>query len=211
MTRLPLIALLTGLALMAGCSHRPSDAAPAAAATAASAADQAADHWMARIWPEHQRSIADAQAIAHRHAGGTPATPLAQALLQRAATPLPLGELEGSWQVRSIQIHDSFGYAYPWFDATLLPDADGTLRLAKTTGSQRRTGLLLPMDAGTRLAFLGASTVNDDPTRRYSRSAGAAAPSEHDSVGQLVRIGPQELLLVLDASARGFELYHLRR
>jgi hypothetical protein len=38
---------------------------------------------------------------------------------------------------------------------------------------------------------------------------GGPAPS--DSAGRLYRIGPRELLLVLDADGGRYELYHLRR
>ena len=89
---------------------------------------------------------------------------------------------------------------------------------AKTTGSQRRTGRLLPMRDRRTLAFLGTGTVNDDPTGRYGprmRPRGEVMGGDPavpvNSAGTLVRIGRNELLMLLDLDERGFELYHLKR
>ena len=135
-------------------------------------------------------------------------------LLRRAQRPLPLGEITGQWQVRSLQMQgrDSlpgfdFAHAYPYFQATIQRNGDCGYRFAKTTGSQRRSGVLYPMGAQPHeLAFLGATTVNDEAPRAYDPQQ-----AEHASAGRLVRIGPSELLMILDADTERYELYQLRR
>ena len=133
-------------------------------------------------------------------------------LLERPA--LPLGRIDGNWRVRSLQSNFGSIFAYPYF-AARIDTADCGHTFAKTTGSQRRTGVLYPIDGDdTRLAFLGASTVNDDPPRDYdpSRPAGDQRSGEENSAGVLYRIGANELLMLLDARGDGrFEVYHLRR
>ncbi|WP_295949151.1 DUF4893 domain-containing protein [uncultured Xanthomonas sp.] len=135
---------------------------------------------------------------------------LARTLLQRAQTPQQPGTLEGRWKVRSIQVDPHFAYAYPYFKAEIRRDPCG-YHLSKTSGSQRRSGTLYPLSAGSHeLAFLGASTVNDEPEAAYA--PGHAADGTHgNSVGRLVALGPDELLLILDGKDNGFELYQLIR
>ncbi len=136
-------------------------------------------------------------------------------LLRRAERPLPLGSMAGNWKVRSIQVHGAdarpgfdFAYAYPYFKAAIQRKGACGYRFAKTSGSQRRTGMLYPMaESRNELAFLGAATVNNDPAREYDPRGDA----EHASVGRLLRTGRNELLLILDAQPTRFELYQLRR
>lgn len=136
-------------------------------------------------------------------------------LLRRAERPMRLGDIAGDWKVRSIQVHGAdsppgfdFAFAYPYFKAVIQRTGACGYRFAKTTGSQRRTGNLYPMHGSNdELAFLGAQTVNDDPVRNYD----PAGDAEHASVGRLLRTGPDELLLLLDAEPDRFELYQLRR
>lgn len=140
----------------------------------------------------------------------------ARYLLQRALHPLPLGDIHGAWRVRSIQAGRTGAYAYPYFAGRIDRTACG-FRFSKTRGSQRRSGALLPMAEDDRaLAFLGAFTVNDDPTRPYgpdNRPLGEPAGPEGpvNSVGRLLRIGPHTLLMLLDVGDNGFELYRLER
>ena len=138
---------------------------------------------------------------------------LARTLLERARKPQPIGRIEGDWRVRSIQVDASFAYAYPAFKARIDKAACG-YRFAKLSGSQRRTGFLWPIAGDAlQLAFLGASTVNDDPPLDYdpSRVADNGPAERTNSAGRLLRTGPGELLLILDADSRGFELYQLTR
>ncbi|WP_456362607.1 DUF4893 domain-containing protein [Xanthomonas sp. F1] len=103
-----------------------------------------------------------------------------------------------------------FAYAYPYFKAEIRRDPCG-YRLSKTSGSQRRSGTLYPLAAGSHeLAFLGASTVNSEPEAAYA--PGHASDGTHgNSVGRLVALGPNKLLLILDGKDNGFELYQLIR
>lgn len=171
--------------------------------------------WHAVVLPAHRAMVDDAMARATAAAtGDDEGSHHARVLLERAREPLQPGDIGGAWRVRSIQVTGGQGFVYPYFDATI--DADGTgdasYRFAKTSGSQRRSGRLYPMD-GAGFVFLGARTVNDESPRRYSGVAtpGTTVPGEHDSAGRLLRIGPRELLMVLDAEGDRFELYHLRR
>lgn len=212
--------------LLAACATAPGQDAPPsppdahATPTPASAAPAPVDETEPRGWHAvalevHRGMVDDAITRAAGAAtGDDDASRQARSLLGRARTPLQPGDIGGTWRVRSIQVTDGQGYDYPWFGARI--DADGTgdaaYRFAKTSGSQRRSGRLYPMD-GAGFVFLGARTVNDEVPRRYSRVADPATrvPGEHDSAGRLVRIGPDELLMVLDADGDRFELYHLRR
>lgn len=141
---------------------------------------------------------------------------VARGLLQRARTPMALGRLEGRWKVRSIQIDQRFAHAFPYFSAHLTRTPCG-FDFAKTSGSQRRSGQLLPMSGSSpaQLAFLGTATVNDDPAGRYGQdsqsSNGTSDGRPRNSAGRLLRLGPNELLMILDYAADGFELYQLKR
>lgn len=144
-------------------------------------------------------------------------TVLAHALLRRAREPLPLGDPSGAWQVRSIQASGDSVWDYPFFRAQI-DRTDCGYDFHKTTGSQRRSGRLLPMADARALAFLGTATVNDNPVGPYDAlnpALGEAVGSHGDkpvnSAGRLLRIGEKELLMILDLEERGFELYHLKR
>ncbi|MCI4568652.1 DUF4893 domain-containing protein [Lysobacter sp. CFH 32150] len=137
---------------------------------------------------------------------------LARTLLAQARKPQPLGRIEGDWRVCSIQVHADFAYAYPTFKARIDKAACG-YRFAKISGSQRRSGFLWPIAGDVRqLAFLGANTVNDDPPLDYDPRRPSIDGFEHtNSAGRLLRTGPNELLLILDADGSRFELYQLTR
>lgn len=134
------------------------------------------------------------------------------ALLAAAAVPLPPGDVTGGWRCRSIQIDLSFPIAYRYFDCAIRQTPDG-LFFEKTTGSQRRSGLLFP--EGDGFVFLGSATVNEEPRQHYSTIAQAAGVDsyvvEDDSVGRLTRIGDDHLLLAFPIARDRFELYDLRR
>lgn len=175
--------------------------------------------WRAVAWPGDQRAVETgldlARDVSDGIASSNPDIRAIRALLDRARSPQRLGDISGAWQVRSLQVstgHD-FAYAYPFFKARIARDRCGWT-FAKTTGSQRRTGVLRAIDGAPRaLAFLGGATVNNDPIRAYSRIANprATTQAESDTQGRLVRIGPRELLMVLDVRPDRFELYHLKR
>lgn len=170
--------------------------------------------WQMQAREEHRSTvrvpITDVSAILDRTSGdGVDRASLnaARSLLRHARAPLPLNNIRGHWKVRSIQVDDGFVYAYPYFRARIEAKPGCGERFAKTSGSQRRSGILYPLQGKREMAFLGAKTVNDDQVRSYN----LAAASVDNSAGRLLRIGRNELLMVLDANDRGFELYHLKR
>jgi hypothetical protein len=133
----------------------------------------------------------------------------------RARTPTRIAadeNLGGAWRVRSLQIQSDAIYAYPWFKARIETDEFGW-RFAKTSGSQRRSGRLWrDAEDPSRLIFLGASTVNDDPELAYSDARSDTGPQHSDSVGVLHRLGPAHLVMILDAHpGESAEIYELRR
>ncbi|GAB2515602.1 DUF4893 domain-containing protein [Lysobacter humi (ex Lee et al. 2017)] len=161
--------------------------------------------------PRIERALALAERVRPEQGAYPEDFARARELLRRAARPQPLGDVVGRWRVRSLQVNAHGTFAYPFFAASIARDG-ARLRFAKTSGSQRRSGLLLPSGDGRSLAFIGGATVNDEPPVAYSRiDDPGAAPRESDSVGRLVRIGPRELLLVLDPAPDRYELYHLAR
>lgn len=143
---------------------------------------------------------------------------LARDLLARARAARPVGGIVGTWRVRSMQVGRDSAFDYPFFQARI-ERRDCGLAFGKTSGSQRRSGLLYPVPGdATRMAFLGSATVNDNPTAPYGAgnpplgtANGSAGDAAVNSVGQLLRIGTNELLMILDAGEDGFELYHLKR
>ena len=223
----------TGLAIalvVAACSPAdpaPTSASPAAADAATVAAnpvteaappaqadahDDTPDDWRAQVWPADHDAILAEPTFDLALDDHDPVLADARQALALAGSGRPLGTITGAWQVRSLQFDGRGGaYAYPWFDATIARQG-GVLTFAKTSGSQRRQGRLLPIDRST-LAFLGSQSVNDEPSPGYSRQwpSPPAARVEGDSVGRLVRTGESELLMVLDVDGPRFELYQLRR
>jgi len=137
-------------------------------------------------------------------------------MLQRAGHPLPLGDIRGVWRVASYQMGRTGGYSYPYFAGHIDRTPCG-YRFIKTQGSQRRSGALLPMqENGRALAFLGVATVNGNTSKPYgpaNRPMGLPMDPEGptNSAGRLLRIGPDTLLMIMDASDDGFELYRLER
>ncbi|WP_337246128.1 DUF4893 domain-containing protein [Luteimonas sp. gir] len=225
------LAVLIVLAACGPAAPAPSPASPATTPTAVDSAnaavapvtetaaparadehDTAPDDWRAQAWPADRETILAEPTFDLALDDHDPVLADARRALALAASGRPLGTITGAWQVRSLQFDGRGGaYAYPWFDATIARH-DGVLTFAKTSGSQRRQGRLLPIDRNT-LAFLGSQSVNDDPSPGYSRHwpTPPAARVEGDSVGRLVRTGESELLMVLDVDGPRFELYQLRR
>lgn|GEM_PF-537363 len=232
--RVASLAALVAAALLAGCSGSPAPAPTRAEASPAdverepaqtqavqdsSATDPAppADAYEPCDWarialPDHRAMIdVDARTLLEGIGDRSGDTAQLVALLERPAQ--PPGDIRGRWRVRSLQYDGRNTYVYPFFDARIDGDDCGA-RFAKTSGSQRRSGVLYPVEGDPdRLAFLGAATVNDDPPRDYdpARPQDTQFPGEANSAGWLVRIGPDELLMVLDAAPGSLEAYHLRR
>ena len=80
--------------------------------------------------------------------------------------------------------------AYGWFNCKVERTPRGGMKLSKTTGSQRQTGLMFP-DSDRRGIFLGAMALGDEPpARAYGLNA------DRDVVGVVERIGPAHWRLV---------------
>jgi hypothetical protein len=174
--------------------------------------------WQQRTWSDHRARVDDYVAlIAKVNAdAGVPESDaetkaVVEELVDASHEPLSRTDLVGTFQLRSIQGTRYGIFAYPYFKARIV-ERDGGLFFEKVSGSQRRSGWLLPRDEnGHDYVFVGASTVNADPQQRYSRDTGAPAPAESDSVGVLYRINDGRLVMVLDAGANSYEIYQLKR
>lgn len=136
---------------------------------------------------------------------------LARTLLRRAWNPWPLGNITGQWRIRSIQ-SDGFGvFTYPAFRARI--DAPGRCGqfFQKMTGSQLRAGYLYPIAGREAMAFLGRTMNEYDPQKVYVSDQ----DNPGNTAGQLIRIGANELLMVMDVRLSDggederFELYYL--
>lgn len=167
---------------------------------------------MGILRPEHREALGNPDAgIATvlkslpADAHGRDEIPGLEALLKRGRPGVAAEELPGEWKVRSIQAGNLGIFSYPFFNAKIREVA-GMLVFEKTSGSQRRSGLLLPL--GNHFALVGGKTVNDEPQRPYSNLGGER---ESDTIGTLVKIGPGELLILLDISDSNFEIYHLKK
>jgi hypothetical protein len=175
----------------------------------APAADAACD-WPARALPAHVRAAdADRRALADHVPGDSTDARMMRTLLRRPA--LPLGDIDGPWRVRSLQSAHGDVFGYPFFAGVIRPHPCGHA-FAKTSGSQRRSGILRQGTDPDRLAFLGTQTVNDEPPRPYDPAWPESEqwPGHANSAGFMVRIGPDELLMVLEAHTERLEVYHLR-
>lgn len=187
------------------------------AAAAAAATASAADARLERIWPEHHARLQDVQ----RRVDAINANPdiprtdadakaVVEELLAEPHRPLTAAELAGDWKVRSIQGGRYGIFPYPWFKARI-EQRDGRVFFEKLTGSQRRSGWLLPPDAGNGdWYFTGGATVNEDPQIPYSKVGGGSA-RDSDSVGALWGISEGRVLMLLDVSDTDYEVYQLKR
>ena len=97
---------------------------------------------------------------------------------------------EGDYRCRTIKLGARQGgpglsyVAYGWFNCKVERTSRGALKLTKTTGSQRQTGLVFP-DSDRRGVFLGAMALGDEPpARAYGLNR------DRDVVGVIERIGP---------------------
>ncbi|MEL7060244.1 MAG: DUF4893 domain-containing protein [Acidobacteriota bacterium] len=119
--------------------------------------------------------------------------------------------LVGPWRVRVHSSIDTAVFVYPYFDAEISRRGND-LVFRKTSGSQRRSGLLMRDLHGPGWIFAGGFTVNDDPEVAYSALAGVGEVLESDTVGVLYLLNDAEALMILDAEdALSWELYELKR
>lgn len=95
----------------------------------------------------------------------------------------------GDYRCRTIKLGTRSGgpglpyVAYGWFNCKVERTSRGALKLTKTTGSQRQTGLIFP-DSDRQGVFLGAMALGDEPpARAYGLNR------DRDVVGVVERIG----------------------
>lgn len=182
--------------------------------------------WEAKLLPDDKAgtevapdSVLDLIVPQYKDADEQAGAELARSLIAKLHAPLPIGNIAGKWRIRSIQVSRGdfdFAYAYPNFAATIEANACG-FHMAKTNGSQRRGGqLYLSSGNDRRLVFLGTAVVNEErlldygPSNRPSSEV-AGPEGAHNSVGQMWRVGPNELVMLVDVSKSSFELYQFTR
>jgi WD40 repeat protein len=170
--------------------------------------------WRKQIKPQHIESVESAEALAvgfnsDRLAAlaagpagpgeedATKDLPTAIELLKPQDRPFKEKDLLGMWHCRSIQADGFRVTVYPSFNCRFIRK-DRRLFFEKTNGSQRRSGYLYP-NAGDHMVFLGSLTMNDDVNSgEYT-----------NTVGVLVRKASNRLLLILDATGQGYEIYEI--
>lgn len=180
----------------------------------------ALDPWERALWPQHEVAIRDGRAIVEEwlqneatQGFDAEAVGLVRRLMAAPVQAIAPERLIGAWRVRSIQAGSLGVFVYPFF-AARIERAGEQLRLSKTSGSQRRQGLLFASRGGPEaLIFLGGATVHDEPPIGYSGlDPQPQGPRESDSVGVLWQLGPDHLIVLLDAAyGGGFEIYELKR
>lgn len=120
-------------------------------------------------------------------------------------------ELQGTWQVRSLQTGQYGAYTYPYFKCNITTEGKD-LVFHKSTGSQRRKGTLVRVDEN-RYLFVGAAYVEGDPVGKYH--AAADNPTEeqinHNSVGHLYKLGKGHYLIIFAPSGPNGEMYEMKK
>lgn len=127
-----------------------------------------------------------------------------QAMLKLLTAPLlPISEKDvlGEWRHRSIDVV-SMGVVVHLFHKCRFSIHNGTLFFERLGGSQvfRRKGNLYRNDANS-FVFIGTKTPYGDVDQRVG-------PTE-DSAGILVKKAGNRFLMILDPTARGYELYEI--
>ena len=116
-------------------------------------------------------------------------------------------DLLGLRKVRSIQVGRIGVFKYPYFNCRF-KEMEAGLFFEKTTGSQRRSGIVF-VDEPTQLVFLGGRSMNDDPQRSYS-SLIISKVTKHDSVGIFIKRGGR-ILAVFPGKALTYEVYEFEK
>lgn len=134
------------------------------------------------------------------------------AVLARPRVPITSGEeLQGNWQVRSLQTGQYGAYTYPYFKCSISTEGKDLI-FHKATGSQRRKGTLVREDEN-RYLFMGAAYVEGDPVGRYY--AAKDNPTEeqinHNSVGHLYKLGKGHYLIIFAPSGPNGEMYEMKK
>lgn len=101
-------------------------------------------------------------------------------------------DLTGNWKCRVIKVGGLLPLTpYGWFKCRVSDDGSGWY-LEKVSGSQRVTGRFYT-ESETRLVFVGAGHVNNDPPRKYGDDP------EENQVAVVTRLGPDKVVLEFPA------------
>ena len=136
-----------------------------------------------------------------------------RALVDHAALPFAISELEGDWQVRSLQAQDLGAFTYSYFPARVYPEGEA-LVFDKNSGSQRHRGMMAQYDENTAF-FVGALYYGYEAPRLYSAMmAGESvteAQREFDAVAEIYKTGDQTFLMAFAPQNGGYRFYEMRR
>ncbi|MGB8817036.1 MAG: DUF4893 domain-containing protein [Rhizobiaceae bacterium] len=101
-------------------------------------------------------------------------------------------DMTGNWKCRVIKVGGTLPLTpYGWFKCRVTDDGSGWF-LEKTTGSQRLSGRFYTQ-SGTKLVFVGAGHVNDDPPRKYGQDP------QQDQVAIATRLAENKIVLEFPA------------
>jgi len=140
---------------------------------------------------------------------------LAREIIEKGARKLPAeSRITGEWKIRSIQGGPDGVVVYPWFDGGIVTtDRPQELAFAKSTGSQRRGGKLLPAQSEDFMVFLGGRQTDFTGQMIYSTLDDTVdAPRlDSDSGGVFFFVGSDRAVMVLDVTSDSWEIYEMRR
>ncbi len=126
---------------------------------------------------------------------------MVEKLLNAKTYPITPDDMIGFRRVRSIQIDARDGiFSYPYFNCRFRK-ADGKIFFEKTSGSQRKSGVVYQNDPES-LVFLGGWSVNDDPQTEYGGINSVA--------GTVYKIGPRKALMIFPTDVNRVEIYELK-
>lgn len=142
------------------------------------------------ITPADQKRLDDygsvrKQAIEDARKGAPADVAVLDAVLAKPLVSFSGFDMTGDWQCRTIKAGKLAQLVvYGWFKCRVTDDGSGWT-LKKLTGSQRTAGRFFD-DGDKRLVYLGAGSVNDDPSPAYGSGP------KSDQVGYAFRTGPAE-------------------
>ncbi|RBP41321.1 uncharacterized protein DUF4893 [Roseimicrobium gellanilyticum] len=134
------------------------------------------------------------------------------AVLAKPRVPITTSEeLQGNWQVRSLQTGQYGAYTYPYFKCRIGTEGKD-LVFHKSTGSQRRKGTLVREDEN-RYLFTGGAYVEGDPVGRYYgvKDNPTEAQKNNNSVGYLYKLGKGHYLMIFSPSGPNGEMYEMKK
>lgn len=127
---------------------------------------------------------------------------MVEKLLEAKTYPVTPESLIGFKRVRSIQIDGRYGiFSYPYFNCRFRK-IDGKVFFEKTTGSQRKSGLIY-QNTPESLIFHGGWSVNNDPQTAYG--------SSNSTAGIIYKIGQHKAIMIFPTEENRVEIYELSK